>query len=261
MSERALIVTADDFGYDHAVNTAVVRAHRDGILRFASMMVLRPAAAQAADLARENPGLGVGLHLELCSAEPARAGMRYFFDRKARAGLEAEIRTQIEALLKLGLKPTHVDSHCNVHVHPVIFPALCRLAREYGIPRVRLPAGELSACLGYPGTDDVLVPLLLSGVFAAMGGWVRGAARGLKVPRTWGLLRSGMMTEDYVLWLLERLPEGVTELYFHPRADLGSLVTTRPTASHQTATELDTLLSPRVRRHMEETGIVLVSRE
>ncbi|MEK7384761.1 MAG: ChbG/HpnK family deacetylase [Elusimicrobiota bacterium] len=260
MRKKSLIVTADDFGCDHAVNAAVVRAHREGILRFASMMVLRPCAAQAAALAKENPGLGVGLHLELCARRPARAGLNYFFDRKARAGLEGEIRGQIEALLTLGIQPTHVDGHCSVHVHPVIFPALCRLAREYGIPRVRLPQGELSAYLGYPGADDFLSPLLLAGVFAAVGGWVRGAAHGLEIPRTWGLLRSGTMTEDYVLWLLDHLPDGVTELYFHPSADPDSRANGRPTPTHRSVVELETLLSPRVRRHLDETGVLLVSR-
>lgn len=261
MRGKSIIVTADDFGCDGAVNAAVVRAHREGILRFASLMPLRPAAREAAALAKENPRLGVGLHLELCAREPARAGLRYFFDPRARAGLEGEIRAQLDALLALGIRPTHVDGHCNVHVHPVIFPALCRLAREYGIPRVRLPAGELSPCLDYPGTEDLLSPLVLSGVFWAVGGWVRRAARGLEVPRTWGLLRSGAMTEDYVLWLLDRLPDGVTELYFHPSADLDARGGAGPDSTHRSFAELQTLLSPRVRRRLEETGVQLVSRD
>lgn len=257
MNKKSLIVTADDFGHDASVNAAVVRAHREGILRFASLMILRPAAAQAAALAKENPGLGVGLHLELCAHDPAKAGMRYFFDRKARAGLEGEIRGQIEAIRDFGIKPSHIDGHINVHVHPVVFPALCRLAREYGIPRVRLPAGELSACLDFPGTHDLVAPLILGGVFSAMGAWVRPAARGLQVPRTWGLLRSGLMTEEYVLWLLDRLPDGVTEFYFHPRGDEDSRTSGRPTASHQSVAELEALLSPRVRRRLDERGIEL----
>ncbi|OGR95709.1 MAG: hypothetical protein A2V88_16235 [Elusimicrobia bacterium RBG_16_66_12] len=261
MRGKSLIVTADDFGCDSAVNAAVVRAHREGILRFASMMALRPAAREAAALAKENPGLGVGLHLELCAREPVRAGLRYFFDRRARAGLEGEIRGQLDALLALGIQPTHVDGHCNVHVHPVIFPALCRLAREYGIPRVRLPAGELSSCLDYPGAEDLISPLVLSGAFWAMDAWVRPVAHGLEVPRAWGLLRSGAMTEDYVLWLLGRLPEGVTELYFHPRADPDLLAASRPNATHQSIMELETLISPRVRQRLEETGVRLVSRD
>lgn len=259
MSDRALIVTADDFGHSADVNAAVLRAYREGVLRFASLMVLRPAAGAAAAIARDNPGLGVGLHLELCADRPAETGLRYFFDPRARAGVEGEIRRQIEALLALGIVPTHVDGHINIHVHPVIFPALCRLAREYGIPRVRLPSGELATSLSFPSMDPVLPRLVQAATFAAVGGWIRSAARGLETPRCWGLLRSGRMSEDYVLWLLGRLPEGVTELYFHPCADPRTAVSESPTPEHHTVTELETLLSPRVRSAIEAAGATLVS--
>lgn len=255
---RRLIVTADDFGDTPGVNAAVLRAYGAGILRFASLMVLRPAAAQAARLARENPGLGVGLHLELCASEPEKAGARYFFSPGARAGVEGEIRTQIEALLALGLKPTHIDGHINVHVHPVVFPAVCRLAREYGIPRVRLPAGEWEALKGFPGAERPATALL-AGVFGAMGAWVGPAAGELQTPPSWGLLRSGLMKEDYVLWLIARLPEGTTETYFHPTTDPALRAADRPTATHQSTTELETLLSPKVRLALEEHGVELVS--
>lgn len=253
---RRLIATADDFGDTPQVNAAVVRAHRHGILRFASLMVLRPAAAEAARLAAENPGLGVGLHLELCADEPGKAGLRYFFDSKARAGLDGEIRAQLDALLALGVKPTHVDGHINTHVHPVVFPALCRVAREYQIPRVRLPGGEWDAAKSFPGGLNAGTAAL-AGTFGVMGAWVRGAAAGLEVPTTWGLLRSGLMKEDYVLWLLARLPEGTTELYFHPTTDEKLRATDVPVPSHQSVTELETLLSPRVRAALTENGIEL----
>ncbi|OGR49853.1 MAG: hypothetical protein A2X37_11715 [Elusimicrobia bacterium GWA2_66_18] len=258
MSPKSLIVTADDFGFDASVNAAVRRAHRSGVLRFASLMVLRPGADEAAAIARENPGLGVGLHLELCAEAPAKAGLRYFFDPRARAGLEGEIRGQIEALLSLGVKPTHADGHFNVHVHPVIFPVLCGLCREYAIPRVRLPSGELSVWLEHPGARELATPAAAA-VFAVMGAWVRGAARGLEAPRSWGLLRSGLMNEDYVLRLLSRLPDGPTEIYFHPCLDPDSAVTDRPTATHQTITEFETLMSPRVRDAVDKGGVRLVS--
>jgi predicted glycoside hydrolase/deacetylase ChbG (UPF0249 family) len=221
-------------------------------------MVLRPGAQEAARLARENPGLGVGLHLELCSDAPEKAGLRYFFDARARAGVEGEMRAQIEALLALGVQPTHVDGHINVHVHPVIFPALCRLAREYRIPRVRLPSGELSPSLERPDEEPVLPRLALGFTFAAMGLWVRGAAAGLNVPTTWGLLRSGRMSEDYVAWLLARLPEGDTELYFHPHSDPRTAVSVRANPTHQSYSELETLLSPKVRLALADSGAELV---
>lgn len=260
MSRRRLIVTADDFGFSPQVNAGVLRACREGILRFASLMVLRPAAVAAAAAAREEPSLGVGLHLELCAERPEAAGLRYVFDSRARAGVEGEIRAQIEALLALGLRPTHVDGHINIHAHPVIFPVLCRLAREYAIPRVRLPGGELSASLSYPSADPVLPRVGHAALFAAMRLWVSAAARGLELPRTWGLLRSGLMTEDYVLWLLSRLPEGVTELYFHPTADRTALpVDGRPTPAHQSFADLEALCSPRVRAAIERLGVALVA--
>src|SRR5437870_9682598 len=102
---RRLIVNADDFGRSASINRAVIRAHREGILTTASLMVNEPAFEQAVALARENPGLGVGLHLTLLcghstlpqeripglvneknefSNHPARAGFRYFFRRGLR---------------------------------------------------------------------------------------------------------------------------------------------------------------------------------
>src|SRR6267143_1995910 len=110
---RRLIVNADDFGRSHAINEAVVRAHREGILTAASLMVNGQAADEAIELARQNPQLGVGLHVSLVcgtSALPPGAipglvdscghfsdhsvasGIRYFFRTELRAQLEREIQ-------------------------------------------------------------------------------------------------------------------------------------------------------------------------
>ena len=97
---RRLIVNADDFGRSPSINEAVIRAHREGILTAASLMVNGEAADEAVELARQNPRLGVGLHISLvCGAsalkpgeipglvdarsdftdKPVLAGLRYFF--------------------------------------------------------------------------------------------------------------------------------------------------------------------------------------
>src|SRR5437016_8088254 len=98
--KRRLIVNADDFGRSAAINQAVIRAHREGILTTASLMVNEPAFDEAVAFARENPKLGVGLHLtfvlghaalgaerlpglvngqQAFTNNPATAGFRYFF--------------------------------------------------------------------------------------------------------------------------------------------------------------------------------------
>src|ERR1700680_3490540 len=63
LTHRRLIVNADDFGISEEVNVAIIRAHKEGILTSASLMVTGTAFDHAVRLARENPHLGVGIHL------------------------------------------------------------------------------------------------------------------------------------------------------------------------------------------------------
>ena len=65
MTERTLIVNADDFGLSPGVNAGVARTHEEGIVTSASLMVRQPAAEEAAAYARATPALGVGLHVDL----------------------------------------------------------------------------------------------------------------------------------------------------------------------------------------------------
>ena len=99
---KSVIFTADDFGASPEVNAGILRAHREGVLRGASLMVAAPARDAAVAAARECPGLDVGLHLVVCKGQsvlpaarlgglvdatgrfvesPVRGGMRYFFNR------------------------------------------------------------------------------------------------------------------------------------------------------------------------------------
>ncbi len=257
MSVKRLLVTADDFGITPEVNRAVVEAYRNGILRYTSLMVDRPGASDAARLAAENPGLGVGLHLELCAGDPEMWGLRYFVNPADRRRIEPEIRRQIEKLLSFGIKPTHADGHSNIHVHPSIFPILASLCREYGIPRLRLPGGEARVAVRYE-RKHALARLGIAAVFGLLGDGLRPYATGLCVPdRTWGLLRSGLLTEDYLLWLIDGLPDGLTEIYCHPSADPSSRVKDVPRPGHHTVSELDALRSPRTREALASRGIAL----
>ena len=67
---KRLIVTADDFGAAIEVNEAVERAHRNGILSAASLMVAGAAAGDAVTRAKAMPELRVGLHLVLVEGRP-----------------------------------------------------------------------------------------------------------------------------------------------------------------------------------------------
>jgi chitin disaccharide deacetylase len=156
---RRLIVNADDFGRSHSINEAVVRAHREGILTTASLMVNEPACDEAVALAKENPRLGVGLHLALLfgrsalsreripglvnargefSESPVHAGMKFFFERALCDQMEAELEAQFARFHATGLKLDHVNGHLHMHLHPTVFEILMRRAREWGITHLRL---------------------------------------------------------------------------------------------------------------------------
>ena len=71
-----------------------------------------------------------------------------------------------------------------------------------------------------------------------------------------GLLNSGRMTEDYLLAALDRLEDGVTEIYFHPGCYPDEeLRKWMPDYCHEE--ELAALTSPRVMKKLNSMGIVL----
>ena len=156
---RRLIVNADDFGLSASVNEAVIRAHREGILTTASLMVNEPGFDEAVRLARENPKLGVGLHLTLLHGHaallpekipglvnprgefgnsPVGVGLRYFFNRGVRGSLRAEIHAQFEKFRSTGLPLDHVNGHLHLHLHPAVFKILMADAGPLGIRHLRL---------------------------------------------------------------------------------------------------------------------------
>lgn len=145
---QRVIFNADDFGRSASINEAVIRAHREGVLTSASLMVNGEAFDEAVGLARANPGLGLGLHLTLVcgrstlsrtqipglvnskgdfSHNAVAAGMRCFFKRSLRLQLEAEMRAQIEKFNATGLTMDHLNGHLNFHLHPVVFDVLLGL--------------------------------------------------------------------------------------------------------------------------------------
>ena len=153
---RRLIVNADDFGRSPSINEAVIRAHREGILTSASLMVNEPAFEEAAVLARQNPRLAVGLHLTLVcghstrppesirglvnaagefSRSPVMAGFRYFAQRSLRPQLREEIRAQFRKFGGVGVPLDHLNGHLHIHLHPTVLKILLKDSELYSFKR------------------------------------------------------------------------------------------------------------------------------
>ena len=280
-ARKQLIVNADDFGISREVNEAVERAHRDGVLRAASLMVAAPATADAIERAHRLPDLAVGLHVVLVNGRPAlpldqvpdlidengeflidlvRAGFRFFFRPGVRKQLEAEIRAQFERFKASGLKLDHVDAQCHMHVHPTIFRLMLKVGREYGMRAIRLPREPFG--LSYKAAGDRfgarLGNTMLTEPWLAL---MRARARREGVAcndYAFGVNDPGAMTQARVLRLIDGLPDGVTEIFFHPAT--GPFEGSDPGTEHfQWAGELAALTSGDVRGAIERAGIANVT--
>jgi hopanoid biosynthesis associated protein HpnK len=238
---KRLVVTADDFGLSLEVNEAVERAHRQGILTCASLMVAGPAVADAVARARRLPRLGVGLHLALVDSMPvlareavpalvddagrfradmARYGARIFFTPSGRRQIAAEIAAQFEAFLATGLPLDHVDAHKHFHLHPTIAGEVIRQARGRGVHFVRSPREPAKILFAVDAKGGGLEAKIVYPFAAALAARLRRV--GLRTPdHLFGLAWSGAMTRDRLLGLLEHLPDGLGEIYTHPAASGG----------------------------------------
>jgi chitin disaccharide deacetylase len=265
---RRLIVNADDFGRSRSINEAVIRAHREGILTSASLMVNEPDCVEAVALAKQNSKLSVGLHLSLLCGRPAlppeqipglvnsrgefsdnplAVGWNYFFKRSLRDQLQAEIHAQFARFRATGLPLDHVNGHLHMHLHPVVFKLLMEAAEQFGIRHLRL-------------TRELFwmdVPLACgrrwyraahAAIYFVLAGRARATLRGKGIrhtQRVFGLLQNDHIDEAYILKLLDVLPAGDSELYSHPSLD-------------KFKHEFEALVSPAVKARIEQLGIRLI---
>lgn len=275
MNERRVIINADDFGVSPAVNRAVIKGWQEGVLTSASLMVTGAACDEAVELARQNPGLQVGLHLTLVQGksvlhhggfpaltdregnfpnDPVLAGMRMFFIKPLHRQLASEIEAQIEKFIATGLPLSHIDGHLNIHMHPTVFAILCPLLAKYDISSFRLSSERLGSELGI-ARNRPFGKAVDAFIFGRLADRCRPELKIRRVvfaAEVKGLLNSGRITEDYLLKALDNLPAGTTEIYLHPaEADNPDM------PGYCQRDELAALLSDRVREKLRSSGILL----
>lgn len=278
---KRLIVTADDFGLALPVNDAVEAGHRRGILTAASLMVTGAAAADAVDRAKRLPRLGVGLHLVLVDGRPAlpaaeipdllgtggrfstdlwRTGVKIFCSPAARRQAEAEIRAQLEAFRRTGLTLDHVNAHHHFHQHPTVQAILLKLAPEFGIRAIRVPREP--PLLAWRATRTGLMARLATWLFQARRTARmarRFTAAGIRCnDRMLGLGDSGRMRAERVRAYLAALPDGVSELYFHPAVSRWGGADAWPD-DYDGVGEFAALVDPQARTMIAERGIAMTS--
>jgi predicted glycoside hydrolase/deacetylase ChbG (UPF0249 family) len=239
---KRLVVTADDVGLHPGMTAGAMRAHDHGIVTAVSLCAVGRDLESAVAALAQRPRLDAGIHLVLVGERPLNpparvpslvgrdgrlpAGFRDFTWRYARQAIhpdevERELRAQIEAVLRLGVQPLHLNSHQHLHVLPRILDIVLRLAVEYGIAWVRVPADAELPGFGRRGLELRALRVLAGRARRRLS--AHPSLRALD--HTAGLLHAGHLTPERLLAIAVGV-EDSTELVCHPGLDDRSLAAT-----------------------------------
>ena len=258
---KLLIVHADDLGVAHSVNAASFDALDRGAVSSASVMMPTPWVTEVAAYVKAHPNADVGLHLTLTSEWEtyrwgplaARDAVRGLVDSAGTlwkdtplvtahatpAEAEREVRAQIEAALRLGIRPTHIDSHMgSLFTTPEMVAVIVRLGHEYGLPflGLRVPAFTAAGL----GERDVIPDAVVMA--------------NESVPRDrW---------KQFYLDAVKSLKPGLTEMIVHLGHDDAELqavmLNHEPYGSAWRQRDYDVVTSPEFRQALKDNGVVLV---
>jgi hopanoid biosynthesis associated protein HpnK len=266
-----VVFTADDFGLDPAVNEAVERAFRQGVLTTADLMMGQPGTEDALRRLERLPGLAVGLHLALTRATALLAGQSSWAGRdgkmpenlvesalrvclpRLREAARRELEAQFSAFQRTGLDLDHVSVHQHFHLHPVVRDLIFDVGQAYGMAALRVPY-EPWYILRRAG----MAPRW--GEYLASWPWVDGLAREVRrrgLGRTafvWGNAATGHLTPARLRRLLTVLPPGIHEIYCHPATTVTALLH-RQAPDYERVAELAALTDPDTLELVDRLGI------
>jgi chitin disaccharide deacetylase len=153
---RRLLIHADDLGFTAGVTRGIVEAGTRGVVTGSSAMVCSPQQRHLVSQAVPQLQGRIGLHLQLTGGRPVSDPALIptlvdcdgnFPAHRSQIGdinpaeVLIEWRAQLQALVQLGVTPSHIDTHHHVHTVPAALDAYIRLAQELKVPARVLPEG------------------------------------------------------------------------------------------------------------------------
>jgi predicted glycoside hydrolase/deacetylase ChbG (UPF0249 family) len=270
-----LVVNADDFGLTEGVNEGIADAFKNGIITATSLIATMPAFNHAVEIAKENPGLDIGVHLSLTVGEPCLKSSRLspiveegefirsyvhvmksiYANRVPMEDVKNEMSAQIRKVEETGLRVSHLDSHQHVHMVPRVLGLVLPLMQEHRIPFVRIPDGLVG-----------MKPLLTAKgwgllVLGLIGKVLRGRVVRAKLGTPdyfWGLSCSEAMSLHDLMHILRSSRPGINELMCHPGYNDSALACIYDTSSCREQ-ELAALTHPKTLELVRQKGIRLTN--
>ena len=281
MTERYLIINADDFGLCPSVNEAIRQLYAFKRITFASLLATASCTMDAASIALET-NLPTGVHWTLYSEWqeemfPAAAGAEIVPSLlangllpadsglqagKARAGeVTRELDAQALSLLKRGIPIDHADSHGGTLYGMngrLFFLSAFRLCRKYRLP-FRFPRNGffLKRQLGSEPSPVIRAAHRVIVALADMH-HVLLPDDMLTNPYSVKQIGSYEALREYYLREIRKLKSGVTELFLHPSLP-DPVLGNRTSEWQKREWEYCLLMEPEFHGLIRSEGILLVS--
>ena len=276
-----LIVNADDFGLHSAVNAGIIDGHRRGIITSTSLMAGGEAFTEAVSMAKQNPKLGIGIHITLvggvkpvCDSSEVSSLLtpegvfpenyvefikRIYSGKINYSELRKEIHAQIAQIMDTGLRVTHIDGHQHLHVLPTVLPIVIEQAKSFGIHAIRIP-DESTGFMNYMYSPiRFLGKVSLSTVAANARSIIRNNCM-TTTQYFWGMVNGGHINQKSLMGILKAVNKhsGTHELMVHPGSNSSTLSKLYNWGYHW-EDELHALCSSHTRLYISQHDIELIN--
>ena len=236
-------MNADDFGLSPKINRGICEAAKAGAISSISVMANFSYVSDLIAFHKEFPTFTIGVHLNPivgCPVLPCRLvptlvnsdGLFWNKEFSTRlrknaiqlSELENELVAQVTVLQEMGIKLSHLDSHQNEHLRPGYFDIFLRIARKFGIKKMRNHQHFICAECDQPLSMTIKYYLrhpysLLLHRYTRYLMWLAKRRGMLMADRLISVGHStGADLDERWVWenLLKNLPCGINELYCHP---------------------------------------------
>lgn len=229
---KKLIITADDFGLSEKINLGIIRSAREGIVTATSLLINAPATDHAVSLLKDFPSLQAGLHLGIVEGFLTTGHLalksRYDYFGPDRNCLPRdwkefllfhaikiekqlwidEFEAQIQKFLEVFPSIPFLNSTQHLHLFPGLYEIVISLCKKYRIPWLRM-----GKHLVYAGKYSAR-PLHSMGIRTLSK---LNFSQDVKVTECLlGTDLAGKLNTDSLSLLLNKVPEGLSELVVHP---------------------------------------------
>ncbi len=272
--KKILLLHCDDAGMCEEANIAVQSYILKGDVLSAAVMMPCPYAEDMIEWAKKHPTADIGVHLTLTS-EWQKYRWTTITDPKKVPGLidpegkmwhevpdvvmhaspkevETEIHAQIDKIIKMGYRPSHIDTHMGtLYGSPEFAKVFFETAIKYNIPANAIDLSDKDVAdyyraAGYPINDE-MIKFLESYPLPKLDNFT-SAPEG----------KSYVNKKENFIKLIQSLKPGLTEIIFHPSILTENLKSITGTAQ-QRAWEAQMFSDPDVKQFFKDNDIEITT--